>query len=76
MATPTETPVTSPVLLMVAMVGLLVLHVPPGVELANCVVPPRQVEPLPVDAETFGEESTLTLADILFTQPTPGAVTV
>ena len=76
MATPTETPVTSPVLLMVAMVGLLVLHVPPGVELANCVVPPRQVEPLPVDAETFGEESTLTLADILLTQPTPGAVTV
>ena len=63
MTLPDAMPVTKPVLLTVAINGLLVLHVPPGVELVNWVVVPTQVEPLPALAETLGKASTLIVAE-------------
>jgi len=42
-AVPIPTPVTTPVALTVATPGVLLLHVPPPVALANAAVPPRQM---------------------------------
>ena len=64
MTLPAAMPVTKPVLLTVAINGLLVLHVPPGVELVNWVVVPTQVEPLPALADTLGKASTVIVTDI------------
>ena len=46
-ATPPETPVTTPVVETVAMVELEELQVPPVVELLNVMLAPRQTEPAP-----------------------------
>lgn len=45
---PAETPVTMPVEVTVAIAGLLLLHVPPGVVLLNGVDEPTQVPEAPV----------------------------
>ena len=49
-ATPPETPVTTPVVETVAIAVLEELQVPPVVVLLNVVVAPRQTEPAPVTA--------------------------
>jgi hypothetical protein len=48
-AVPAEMPVTTPPLVVtVAIAVLLLLHVPPGVALANVVAPPIQTASVPV----------------------------
>jgi len=47
-AVPADTPVTTPVELTVATEGLLLLHVPPGVESCNATDEPVQVPDEPV----------------------------
>ena len=45
---PVAIPLTTPVLLMVAMVGLLLLHVPPAGVAVSDIVVPIQTELLPL----------------------------
>lgn len=51
-AVPADIPLTSPVEPMVAMAGLLLLHVPPGVVLVSIVVAPAQTDELPIIGAT------------------------
>jgi hypothetical protein len=60
---PTVTPVTMPVLAMVATAGVLLLQVPPGSELDKVVVEPRQAINIPVIAPGVGV--TVTTATVL-----------
>ncbi len=60
---PTTTPVTIPVLAMVATEGALLLQVPPGSELDKVVVDPRQAIRIPLIAP--GVAVTVTTATVL-----------
>lgn len=61
-AAPTATPVTTPVEPIVAMDGLLLLHVPPVVASARTVVYPAHTLELPVMAAIVGNALTVTKA--------------
>ena len=58
-AVPTDTVVTKPVLLIVAMVGFKLAQVPPTVAFANCVVVPKHGTRLPVIVATVGDARTV-----------------
>ena len=66
---PKETPVTTPVLLTVAIAELLLVHVPPLVALVRVVVEPTQVELIPAIAATTGAEVTVTVVVTAVVQP-------
>jgi hypothetical protein len=63
----TDMPVTTPVLLTVAVPVALLLHAPPGVTSFNVVVVPTQIPRLPVISA--GDMFTVTTA--VLTQPVP-----
>ena len=66
---PVVTPVTMPVLPTVAMAGLALLQVPPGVALLNVVVAPMHSLVMPVIAATDGEATTVSGVNITAVQP-------
>jgi hypothetical protein len=66
-AVPAPPPVTTPVLLTVAIPGALLLQLPPGVASASVVVVPTQIPRLPVIKA--GDMFTVTVAVLI--QPVP-----
>ena len=61
-AVPAETPVTTPLVLTVAIPASLVVQLPPGVVLLKAVVEPVQTVVAPVMAFTTGVALTVTVA--------------
>ena len=62
---PKLTPVTTPVVLMVATDGSLMVHVPPGVVLLSVVLSPVQTVAVPVMAGS----PALTVTTVMLVQP-------
>ena len=62
-------PVTSPVLLTVAIAVLLLLHTPPAAVLASVVLLPAQVFVVPVIAVCTGTVLTVSVTDAAPVQP-------
>ena len=58
---PEETPVTTPLVFTVPIVGTLLLHTPPVVALARVIVPPMHTLFAPVIAATVGSGLTITV---------------
>jgi hypothetical protein len=61
-AVPEDTPVTTPVVLIVAITGLLLLQVPPGVAAVNDVVVPAQKLNGPIIGDGDGFTVTVVIA--------------
>ena len=68
-AVPAVRPVTTPDVLIVAVVGALLLHVPPGVASASVVVLPAHSLAVPVIAATAGPASVVKVVDAEAVQP-------
>lgn len=73
---PAATPVTSPVLLAVAIVGSVVLHVPPAAPSVSVVVTPAQIVVVPVIAPADGRAFTVLIIVAVLLQPVLPSVIV
>ena len=73
---PAATPVTSPVVLTVAIVGSVALHVPPAAPSVSVVVTPAQIVVVPVIAPADGSAFTVFIIVAVLLQPVLPSVIV